>query len=112
MPASLKIVPFEFGHGAGLAVSGEIDLATAPQLDAHVDFSHDGELVVLDFSDVSFMDSTGLRSVVRAHEEAGDAGKRLAIVASDNVQKLLQLTGLTDRLDVHTTRASAVGADG
>lgn len=112
MPASLKIISFEFGHGVGLAISGEIDLATAPQLDSHVDFSHDGDLVVLDFSEVSFMDSTGLRSVVRAHEDAGKAGKRLAIVASDNVQKLLQLTGLVDRLDVHSSRASAVGDDG
>lgn len=112
MPAALKIIPFEFDDGVGIAVAGEIDLATAPELDSHLDFDKDGSVVVLDLADVSFMDSTGLRSVVRAHEDAAASGKRLAVVASDSVRKLLDLTGLTERLEVHATRAGAVGADG
>jgi anti-anti-sigma factor len=45
------------------------------------------------------MDSTGLSVLVRAHQRAEESGRRLGLVnGSQQVQRLLTLTGVADRL--------------
>ena len=64
--------------GPGLAVRGEVDLATAPALeDALADAirESDGALVV-DLSGVEFLDSSGLKVLLRARALLGTRGPR------------------------------------
>lgn len=79
-----------------LSVTGEIDLATAPEMDAAL-AAADGD-VILDLSAVSFMDSTGIRSLVAAHRAAESADRGFRIVVGRQIERLLEMTGLDGTL--------------
>jgi anti-sigma B factor antagonist len=86
-----------------IGVSGELDLASSPALEAELEraTSSDLELLVIDLRKLEFMDSTGLSVLVRAHQKATQNGKRFAIVKGpQQVQRLLSLTGVAERLTV------------
>jgi anti-sigma B factor antagonist len=61
------------GHGPVVRVSGEIDIATAPMLRERLD-SLDGQAVTIDFSAVTYMDSSGVNLLVAAVKRAHDGG--------------------------------------
>jgi anti-sigma B factor antagonist len=84
----------------GLALQGELDAHTAPQLAERMSElpPGDGE-VVLDIKLIEFMDSSGLRVVIDVHQRAADAGRRLVLRhPSAAVQRLLEISGLADHL--------------
>jgi anti-anti-sigma factor len=87
-----------------LAVGGELDLASTPALEeelGRVVESSGTKLVILDLRELEFMDSTGLSVLVKAHQRAEESGKRFALVkGSQQVQRLLSLTGVAQRLTV------------
>ena len=84
-----------------ISVSGELDLASSPALEEELErvAQSDAQLVVVDLRGLEFMDSTGLSVLVRAHQRAEEHGRRLGLVnGSQQVQRLLTLTGVADRL--------------
>jgi anti-anti-sigma factor len=81
-------------------VSGELDLAVAGEVAASlVEAPHDGRLV-LDLSDVSFMDSTGLGLLLRTSQRARSEGWRLEIVPSSAVSRVIEVTASQHLLDL------------
>ena len=80
------------------AVSGELDLATAPGLRERVrEMDPNGSLkVALDLTEVGFVDSSGLGAIVACLKHVRELGGDLVLVAPDAspVAKLLNLTGL------------------
>ena len=84
-----------------ISVSGELDLASSPALEEELErvAQSGAQLVVVDLRNLEFMDSTGLSVLVRAHQRAEENGRRLGLVnGSQQVQRLLTLTGVADRL--------------
>lgn len=80
---------------------GELDVATASRLEAVLSplVDSSASLVVLDLTDVSFLDSSGLRTIVRTATSLEDGGGRLVIDgASAAVSRVLEVTGLLERL--------------
>jgi anti-sigma B factor antagonist len=75
--------------------SHEIDSATAPQLAAQLTGLDPHEDVLVDFSDVVFCDSTGIRVLLAAlkHQMAGGGSLRL-INVSASVARVFEMTGL------------------
>lgn len=93
----------QLADAAILSPRGELDLASAPQLEQELQRVHEAgpELVILDLREIDFMDSTGLRLVVAAHHAARDAGRRFAVVnGRKQVQRLLSLTRVEEQLTV------------
>jgi anti-sigma B factor antagonist len=95
-----------------LSVHGEIDLGTAPvlgQVLAPV-LEHGNGPVVVDLSEVPFMDSTGVHVLVDALQRLTPQNRRFAIACREDgqVHRLLALVGLLDALTVHRSRESAV----
>ena len=83
-------------------LSGEIDAHTAPVFAAQFDPLPDTEVITLDMSGVTFMDSSGLRALVDLAGRAGDAGSSIAVRApSRSVAKIIEISGLTDIIDLH-----------
>lgn len=84
----------------GLAVTGEIDLATAEQLAAHLDpLPGDGPEVRVDLAGVSFLDSSGLRVLIEAHQRGERAGRAVVFTGvTPLVQRILELAGVADYL--------------
>jgi anti-sigma B factor antagonist len=86
-----------------IAVSGELDLASSPALQEEIDrvASSEAKLLIIDLRELDFMDSTGLSVLVRAHQRAEEQGRQLAMVKGpQQVQRLLSLTGVADRLSL------------
>ncbi len=93
-----------------LTLHGELDLLGAPRLQRAIesDTIDAAESVVLDLDDVHFIDSTGLRVVLAAHERTLERGQRLALTpGSPQVQRLLSVAGMNGHLQ---TIASADAA--
>ncbi len=98
------------GGSLGLVVvSGELDVATAPELRKLLDdLRENGETedLLLDFSDVTFMDSSGIGVLVREHR-LRCAPLHIVVQASE-VTTILRLTGLNRIFALHTTRDEAL----
>lgn len=104
-----SVRPEPAGYGLRVTVTGELDIATAPQLRAAVaERPPPGGLVVVDLSPVTFMDSTGLGVILRLHAALTAEGSRLAVVCPDGPARLLfQVTGLEGELPLFGTLAEA-----
>ena len=83
-----------------IAVSGELDLASADQLDKAI---RDAERsttgwIVIDLEDLRFMDSTGLGVLLQARRRATENSDRLRFIRSrhEQVTRLLSLTDTTE----------------
>ncbi|MEH3078060.1 MAG: STAS domain-containing protein [Quadrisphaera sp.] len=113
---------YDRGRFRVLAVSGEVDVYSAPSLKSTlVDVvdtvsgstaqSAGGEAVsgvVLDLSGVTFMDSAGLGVLVGANRRARDAGMTMRLAGgSVQVLKLLAMTGLASVMPPFDDVASA-----
>lgn len=90
-------------------VAGEVDLANAPELDgqlASVMTEAPSQLVV-DLTNVTFMDSTGLGVLVRALKRSRELDIRLdLIVTNERVLKVFGITGLDTVLPIHSSMDS------
>lgn len=88
------------GSAAVIAIGGELDLASGPRLEEELSaLGSDVRLVVVDLRNLEFMDSTGLSIIVRAHQRLSDQECELCLVrGSPQVQRLLDLTGVAERL--------------
>ena len=86
-----------------LSVSGEVDMATAPELAKAIELVSDQtRAVVVDFHAVTFLDSSGLNALVRGQRALGERGIELRVVtaAESPVRRVFEITQLTDSLSV------------
>lgn len=82
-----------------LAVGGEIDLATAPQLRRRlIELVNGGcRNLVVDLSKVGFIDSTGLGVLVGARRRIKEAeGDLVLVIPQDTIRALFRVTGLNE----------------
>jgi anti-anti-sigma factor len=86
------------GQAVTVTVTGDVDLAAADTLWSVLDeYVHAGADVVVDCSRVAFLDSMGLRTLIRAQHKAAASGARLTLAApSEAVLRVLQLAGVAD----------------
>lgn len=76
----------------------ELDPATAPELEALIRPIDPSTEVVLDFADVDFCDSSGLRVLVEAYQRFNEAGGSIRVVnARPHVRRVFEVTALDDR---------------
>jgi len=95
-----------------ISVSGELDLASSPALEEELErvAQSNAGVVIVDLRQLEFMDSTGLSVLVKAHQQAEEQGRRLGLVnGSQQVQRLLNLTGVADRLTLADTPEELLG---
>ena len=80
-------------------LAGEFDLAGRQLADDVYAGVNGAEKLVLDLSDLDFIDSMGIHFVVTAHERARQEGKAFTIVrGGPQVSRVFQLVGLDDVL--------------
>jgi anti-sigma B factor antagonist len=94
----------------GVAVAGEIDLATAPELEAALDAavrdSHGA--FVLDLCEVSFMDSAGINVLLRTRALLGREARDLVLICPPGgVRHALETVGVADLFAVFAARSAA-----
>jgi anti-sigma B factor antagonist len=84
-----------------LELSGELDMASSPALDAAVRQICTGatEALTVDLSRLTFMDSTGLRVVLLAKELCEQHGCEFLVTPGPaQIQRLFEVTGILERL--------------
>ena len=95
-----------------IAPKGELDITRIGDFRAALrDAARDGAAaVVVDLSDVSFIDSSGLGALVELHKRLPRSGRRLAVVApgGSTPAVLLDLAGLRGHLPIFETRRAAL----
>ena len=115
-PAPFEVRVGDLEHGVRtIAVRGELDLSTAPELEGPLDevLGSDDGSVLIDLSGCEFIDSTGIALIVRAWQrlDGGENGRTLVICSgNEQVRRVLEITGLELSIPVHLTRDDALAA--
>ena len=103
-PESFRCESHRDGDATWVRPLGELDLDSAPQLDDELAAvrSAGAPRIVLDLRGLTFMDSTGLRLVIRWDNHANDGGGfEFAIVPGPEVvQRVFRLTGMADVIPI------------
>ena len=101
-----------------VVVSGELDLGTAPALEVPLaEAVEAGAPLLIDLSGCDFIDSTGIALIVRAWQRLGgddpdgeSEGPVAICSASQQVRRVLEITGLERSIPVHASRDEALAA--
>lgn len=113
MEQEFRIEEQEGGAHPVVAVGGEIDVATAPQLREclHRVIAQGDPVIVLDLLEVSFLDSTALGVLVGALKRCRELGGELHVVVADpRIMKIFEITGLTKVFPISESLAAAGAA--
>lgn len=109
----LQLSTRQEGRVAVVSAAGEIDVFSAPDLDAHlVALQDDGSAqLVVDLARVTFLDSTGLGVLVKALKRARESGGWIRlVVTTDRIRKIFDITGLDASMPIFDTpEAAAAG---
>lgn len=96
-----------------LAVRGELDLSNAAGLTRQVESAvHSGRrCVVIDLSDVTHMDSSGLAALIESHHlTQARHGKLVLVTASESARRTIEVRGLDRLFVILPTRDEALAA--
>jgi anti-sigma B factor antagonist len=108
----LKVTSRFQGDHLIVALAGEIDLYTAPRLQAElagVFLPADPATIVVDLSAVDFCDSTGMNVLLAAHRLAAEQGGELILAAPrPALRKILEVTGLQSVFTVRDDLAAVL----
>jgi anti-anti-sigma factor len=99
--SEFRIVSRNGGGDVVLSVLGEVDIATAWELERALNHALEGPAtrLVLDLRGVRFMDASGAALLLRQELHARAVERQLLVVRGQPpVQRLFELTGLADKL--------------
>jgi anti-sigma B factor antagonist len=94
-----------------VTLSGEVDIYTAPRLKERMLELFDAGVrdMIVDLSEVTFIDSTALGVLIGGVRRVGDAGGTMAlVVATRPVERILAVTGLDQVFTIRQTRDDAL----
>ena len=97
------VAPLDGHAGVALTLTGELDLSTVQQLEEAVADGVHGKarLVVLDLRELAFLDSTGLRLMLRLDARLKEEGGRLVLIRGPRrVHRVFELTRAVDELEI------------
>lgn len=103
---SIRGFEVEVGSQAGaivVALSGELDIATADRLTKALDGLSiaQGDKLAIDLSALEFMDSTGLRLLITANREASENGYEFVVVTGGSpAKRVFELTKMDGHIKV------------
>ena len=93
-------------------VGGEIDIVTVPTLENAIASIHESATrVVVDLSQVRFLDSAALKALTHSQSRLGkrDVALRVVLPRDRAIGKLFEITQLTERLGVVSSLDAALG---
>jgi anti-sigma B factor antagonist len=97
--------------GVVLTASGELDMATTPQLRTRLRelIEAGARRLVIDLTPVAFMDSVALAAILTARRDLADVGRLAVVIAPESYPRLVfEIAGLPEFLNVFETREAAV----
>ena len=108
--AVLEITSRPVGGAPCLALAGELDIADVPRLEQELDAAvaeSEGAFLV-DLTALEFLDSSGIRLLLRARALLGRADRTFALICPHGpVRRAIELTGVSDLFTIYATRDDA-----
>jgi anti-anti-sigma factor len=100
----------DLGGVAYLALTGELDLANLPILQAHLkSLAETDDNLVVDMSGLRYIDSSGAKALLDAHRTYARTGRELGLAApSPMTRRILEVLGLETVLPIFPTVDAAV----
>ena len=105
--AGFAVVDLVLGPAAGVAVRGEVEIATAPELTAALDdaIRRTSGPFVVDLSTVGFLDSSGINCLMRARALLGRDDRTLLLVCPPgSTRRVLDLVGMDELVALYASR--------
>ncbi|WP_227937277.1 STAS domain-containing protein [Alkalihalobacillus deserti] len=98
---SLTVLKEEKSSTLTLFISGILDISTNAVIDPYLDEIHDDvEVVVIDFSGIEFMDSTGIGSIMNAIHLAQEKNFKLKLDGVNELtHQIFEMVGLYQILE-------------
>jgi anti-sigma B factor antagonist len=115
MMQRFKVSGRDLENGArDIQVEGELDLAVAGKLDqVLLEAVEQRQQVLVGLERCAFIDSSGIAVILRAHSRMQEDGHRLVVYGpTDQVLRILSMTGLTSNGLVFDSAAEALAALG
>ena len=89
------------GTELNVKVVGRLDTTTAPELEAAVMGSLAGvEKLVLDFTELEYLSSAGLRVLLQAQKTMNKQGEMIIKNVNETVSEIFEVTGFADILTI------------
>jgi len=111
---TIDVKTLEDGQAQFFVLHGSLDLATSPALRAALLEAADreGHSLIVDLTDLEFLDSTGLGALIGAHRRATEKNGSLRLIAQEGqILRLLRITGLLDVFRVYPNVEAALSDD-
>ncbi len=84
-----------------IKVVGRLDTATAPQLEEELKANLDGiEKLVLDFAELDYLSSAGLRVLLSAQKTMNKQGRMIVRNVNETIAEIFEVTGFCDILTI------------
>jgi len=97
----MEIKKVKNGIELNLAVEGRLDTTTAPQLEAELKQSISGvETLVLDFANLEYLSSAGLRVLLAAQKVMNKQGEMIIRNVNETIAEIFEITGFSDILTI------------
>ena len=97
----MEITKTLVGGELTIALSGRLDTATSPQLEAELRSGIQGvERLVLDFAQLDYLSSAGLRVLLFAQKAMNEQGGMLVRNVNETIAEIFEVTGFSDILTV------------
>jgi anti-anti-sigma factor len=106
----LVVEPMTLAGAPGLTLRGELDLGTLAQLEDSLQRAllDSAGAFVVDLSELTFMDSSGVNALLRARSLLGREERALVVVCPPgNVRRVLELIGVVDVIGPFDSRQDA-----
>ncbi len=96
----MNIKKKKLGDTLTVIISGRVDTVTSPEVDAYVNQNLEGaESLILDFKDVNYVSSAGLRVLLSLHKKMAAKGGMKLINVNESVNDVFEVTGFDEILD-------------
>jgi len=97
----MKITKKQNGENLEIALNGRLDTMTAPELEKELSESLDSaETLTLDFVNLAYISSAGLRVLLSAHKAMSKKGGMKIKSANEIVKDVFDVTGFSDILTI------------
>ena len=97
----MKVTLDKNGSTLKVSVSGRLDTTTAPELEKALGSQLEGiESLTLDFGDLAYISSAGLRVLLALQKTMNRQGQMAVTHVNDNIMEVFDVTGFVDMLTI------------
>ena len=97
----MKINKTQDGSKLTLAFEGRLDSSSAPQLEMELKANSEAITeLVMDFAELVYLSSAGLRVILAAQKQMNTQGKMVIVKVNETIMEIFEVTGFTEILTI------------